>query len=163
MLHLKMPPMDATTEERKRYEAAFNGRAAYRYGLHTGADADGTTRWQTLFAAGWLRSKDLPESMRNARRGTLGDLVDGKRPASTITVSAADLPLQQRYTAGTSAHSISMSRRNAVEGVNGDLKRNFTNIDRGYVRVFGTERVAFLMAFSLAGLNIALARTFRGC
>jgi hypothetical protein len=85
----------------------------------------------------------------------------GKRPRTTVSVSAADLPLQQRCTAGTTAHSISMSRWNAVEGVNGNLKGNFTNVDRGYARVFGTERVAFLLAFTLAGLNVLLARSFR--
>ncbi len=54
-----------------------------------------------------------------------------------------------------------MSRRNPVEGVNGDLKSNFTDIDRGYARVFGTERIAFLLAFTLSGLNVLLARSFR--
>lgn len=98
--------------------------------------------------------------MRIARRGPLVELVDGKRPARTVSVSAADLPLQQCI-AGTTAHSISMSRRNAVEGVNGNLKRNFTNVDRGYARVFGTEKVAFLLAFTLVGLNVSLASSHR--
>lgn len=78
-----------------------------------------------------------------------------------MTVSAADLPLQQQCIAGTTAHSISMGRRNAVEGVNGNLKRNFTNVDRGWVRVFGTEKVSYFLAFTLAGLNVMLARSFR--
>ena len=54
-----------------------------------------------------------------------------------------------------------MSHRNTVEGVNGNLKRNFANVDRGYARVFGTERVAFLLAFTLAGLNVLPAKSFR--
>jgi hypothetical protein len=54
-----------------------------------------------------------------------------------------------------------MSRRNAVEGGNGNLKRNFTNVDRGNARVFGTEKVAFFLAFTLAGLNVLLARSHR--
>jgi hypothetical protein len=54
-----------------------------------------------------------------------------------------------------------MSRRNAVEGVNGNLKSNFTNIDRGYARVFGTEKVAFLLAFTLAGVNVLLSKSYR--
>lgn len=159
--NLKMPPMGATVEDKKRYEKAFNERATHRYRPHGGPDADGTTRWQNPFAAGSLRSEALPESMRNARRGPLVDLVDGRRPAATVSVSAADLPLHQRATAGTTAHSISMTRRNAVEGVNGDLKRNFTNVDRGYARVFGTVKVALLLAFTLAGLNVYLAKSFR--
>jgi hypothetical protein len=54
-----------------------------------------------------------------------------------------------------------MNRRNAVESVNGILMRNFTNVDRGYARVFGTEKVAFFLAFRLAGLNVLLARSHR--
>ncbi len=54
-----------------------------------------------------------------------------------------------------------MNRRNAVEGVNGNLKRNCTNVDRGYARVFGTEKVAFFLAFTLAGLNVLLASSHR--
>ena len=99
--------------------------------------------------------------MRSRRRGPLVELVNGKPPAATLSVSAGDLPLQQRCIAGTTAHAISISRRNAVEGVNGDLKQNFTNVDRGYVRLFGTMPVAFLFAFTLAGLNVYLARSFR--
>ena len=34
-------------------------------------------------------------------------------------------------------------------------------MDRGYARVFGTEKVAFLLAFTLAGLNVSLARSHR--
>jgi hypothetical protein len=98
--------------------------------------------------------------MRNPRRGPLVDLIDGTCPATTVSVSAGDLPLQQQCIAGTTAHSISMSRRNAVKSANGNLKRNFTNVDRGYARVFGTVKVAFLFAFTLAGLNVFLARSF---
>jgi len=54
-----------------------------------------------------------------------------------------------------------MSRRNPVEGANGNLKSNFTDVDRGYARVFGTERIAFLLTFTLAGLNVMLAASFR--
>lgn len=159
MQRLTMPPIGSTFEEKRKYEDAFNERASYRYRLHSGPDPDGTTRWQNPFAARSLRSEQLPESMRNPRRGPLVQLVNGERPARTVSVSAADLPLQQECIAGTTAHSISMSRRNAVEGVNGNLKTNFTNVDRGYARVFGTEKVAFLQAFTLAGLNVLLARS----
>lgn len=161
MRKLTMPPMGSTLEEKRRYEEPYNERANYRYRLHAGPDPDGTTRWQSPYAAKSLRSEQLPESMRNARRGPLVQLIDGKRPAATVSVSAADLPLQQQCIAGSTAHSISMSRRNAVEGVNGNLKRNFTNVDRGYTRLFGTGKVAFLLAFTLAGQNVMLARSFQ--
>jgi hypothetical protein len=46
-------------------------------------------------------------------------------------------------------------------GYTGNLKRNFTNVDRGYVRLFGTMAIALLFAFTLAGLNAYLAKSFR--
>jgi hypothetical protein len=121
MQRLSMPPLGATVEDRRRYEEAFTERANYRYRLHAGPDSDGTTRWQNPFAAGSLRSEQLPETMRNPRRGPLAELVGDRAPAGTVSVSAADLALQQRCIAGTTAHAIAMSRRNAVEGVNGNL------------------------------------------
>ena len=161
MRTLTMPPMGSTVGERRRYEEPYNERAGHRYRLHAGPDSDGTTRWQNPFAAGSLRSEQLPRTMGNVRRSPIVELVNGKAPAGTVSVSAADLPLQQRCIAGTTAHAISMTRRNAVEGVNGDLKRNFTNVDRGYVRIFGTMAIALMFAFTLAGLNVYLARSFR--
>ncbi len=95
------------------------------------------------------------------RRSPIVELGNGKAPAGTVSVSAGDLPLQQRCIAGTTAHAISMTRRNAVEGVNENLKRNFPNVDRGYVRMFGTMAIALMFAFTLAGLNVYLARSFR--
>ena len=160
LLDLKMPPRGATREQKLPYEQKFIERALYRYRPHSRPDPDGTTRWQSPFAAGSLRSEQLPESMRNTPRGPLVDLVGG-RPAGTVSVSAADLPLQQRCIAGTAAHSISMSRRNAVEGVNGNLKNNFTDVDRGYVRLFGTMGIALMLAFTYAGHNVFIAKSFR--
>ena len=156
-----MPAMGATLEEKRRYEERFNTRAAYRYSRHARPDVDGTTRWQSPFAAGRLRSEQLPATMRNARKAPLVVLPEGARPPATINVAAADLPLQQRFTAGTVAHSISMSRRNAVEGVNGEIKGQFTSIDRGFIRQFRTEKIAFLLTFSLAGYNVRAADSFR--
>jgi hypothetical protein len=153
--------MGATIEEKRRYEERFNERAAYRYRQHAGPDADGFTRWQNPFVAGSLRSEQVPASMRNPRRHPLVDLAGRPAPATTLGVSAADLPLQQRQTAGTTAHAISMGRRNAVEGVNGNLKANFTRTERGFARVFGTTKLAFLVAFTLAGSNVLLADAFR--
>ena len=93
--------------------------------------------------------------------GPLAELVSDRAPAGTVSVSAADLALQPRCMARTTAHAIAMSRRNGVEGANGNLKRNFTNVDRDYVRTFGTMVVAFVFAFTIAGLNVSLARSFR--
>lgn len=158
---LTMPSLGSTFEEKQTYEDAYNERAGYCYRLHAG-------RIPTAQRGGRTPSL-LSRSCRSSSRSRcathvaapLVELVIGKPPAGTMSVSAADLPLQQECIAGTTAHSISMSRRNAVEGVNGNLKSNFTNVDRGYARVFGTEKVAFFLAFTLAGLNALLARFHR--
>jgi hypothetical protein len=99
--------------------------------------------------------------MRNRLEAPLVTLPEGKQPPATISAPAAGLPLQQRLTAGTTAHAISMSRRNAVEAMNGMLKEGFTSIGNGHSRVFGTVKNAFLVAFTLVGLNVYLARSFR--
>jgi hypothetical protein len=59
------------------------------------------------------------------------------------------------------SHAISMSRRNAVEAMTGMLKEGFTSIGKGDSRVFETVKNAFLDAFTLVGLNVYLARSFR--
>jgi hypothetical protein len=52
LLDLKMPPMGATMEEKRRYESKFNERAIFRVPPPRQPGPDGTTRWQSPFAAG---------------------------------------------------------------------------------------------------------------
>lgn len=44
--NLKMLPMSPSLDEKRRYEEAFNERAAHCYSLHAGPVPDGTTRWR---------------------------------------------------------------------------------------------------------------------
>lgn len=161
LLNLTMLSRNDDLDVKLERQELSNERVVYAYRPHARPDAVGTTRWASPFAVGSLRSEQVPESMRHTRTTPLVDLKGRQAPPKTLTASVGDLPLQQRLTAGTSAHSISMNRRSAVEGANGNLKANFTNVDRGYARVFGTERVALVLAFTLAGLNAFLARSHR--
>jgi hypothetical protein len=61
---LPFPPYNSTEEERLRYDEAFNRRAAWRYQRIAAPDAGGSTRWQSPFRAGFLRSLDLPWTMK---------------------------------------------------------------------------------------------------
>jgi hypothetical protein len=63
------------------------------------------------------------------------------QPAVTITAHREDLPLRQEFTAGTTAHAVSMGRRQVVEKVNADLKGSFVDIgDRFFTQVLGLTK-----------------------
>jgi hypothetical protein len=70
--------------------------------------------------------------------------------------------LNQPFLHGTSAWNKSYSRRQAVESVNAALKGKgqFVNLQRGGIRVFGSVKVAILIAFSLVGYNLDRVRSF---
>jgi hypothetical protein len=159
--NLLMPPRNANRRERELIEADFNRRAAYRYTPHAGPDRDGYTRWKSPFASGFLRSRELPETMRRPSTVPLVELPDGTRPPATMTVAESDLPLRQRTIAGTSAHAVSMARRLVVELVNSQLKGRFVDVDRGFVQLFGDTKILFLLGFTIAGHNMWAARSFR--
>ena len=55
LLHLALPTMDATAEEKRVITEAFDRRASYAYRLHAGPDADGYTRWRDPLSSGALR------------------------------------------------------------------------------------------------------------
>jgi len=159
---LRPPGRDATASEKTEIEEAFNRKAPYRYTLHAGPDDEGFTRWRSPFSAGLLRSRELPWTMRRpVDSGPLVSLPPGTRPAATISVSAADLPLRQRLPTGTAAHNISMGRRQIVETMNAQLKGGFVDLEKGQFRVFGTDKIEFLLGFTIAALNVRTVRMWR--
>lgn len=160
VLSLRPPAMDATTAERKTIAEAFDGRAQYAYHPHGGADRDGYTRWRNPVDAGTLRSRDMPESLRAHPEAPLVNLPGGV-PPRTMTVAAVDLPLMQRLIAGTTTHNTSMARRNVVENSNNRLQGDYVDLDRGFVRLFGTTKITMMIAFAVAGLNVLIAKQWR--
>ncbi len=59
---------------------------------------------------------------------------------------------------GTPAWKASYHRRNAVEGVNGQLKNRF-GFDRGWVKAFGNTAADFAVTAAVVAYNLRLAET----
>ena len=96
---LPWPPYGASEAEVLAYEQAYNERGRWRFQLHAGPDADGATRWKCPFHAGFLRSRQLPFTMRRSRNVPLVELPAGAKCCDgIISVSAADLPFRQKLT-----------------------------------------------------------------
>jgi hypothetical protein len=51
--------------------------------------------------------------------------------------------------------------RQVVESANAALKGVFTDLGRGFFRVFGVTKVTVLLGFTLAAFNLARIRSFR--
>lgn len=99
--------------------------------------------------------------MRYSRKVPLQELPEGAACCSgTKSVAAADLPLAQRLTVGTTAWCRSMGRRQVVETANGLLKGGFVNIERKFFRVLGLTKITVLLAFTLVGYNLDRIRSF---
>jgi hypothetical protein len=159
---LPWPPYGASEAEMRAYELAYNERSRWRFQLHSGPDAEGTTRWKCPFHAGLLRSRQLSFTMRRSRNVPLVELPEGAKCCEgTITVNAADLPFRQKLTPGSTAWRMSYRRRNVVEGVNAMLKGGFVNVQQKFFRVFGLTKLTFLLAFTVAGYNVECIRSFK--
>jgi hypothetical protein len=160
---LVMPPRYAPRALRRAYEKKFNQRARYRYVRHSKPDKDGVTRWRCPFCAGLLRSRRFPSTMRRSRQAPLIDLPEDVTECCCGILSAppSELPLTQRIPFGTTAWRISMYRRQVVESVNAALKGAFTDISRGFFRVFGRTKITVLLGFTVAAYNLDRLRSFR--
>jgi hypothetical protein len=56
---------------------------------------------------------------------------------------------------GTTAWRVFYGRHQVVEGVNAMLKGGFDNIQHKFFRVFGLAKMTLMLAFTLAGYNLA--------
>jgi hypothetical protein len=54
-----------------------------------------------------------------------------------------------------------MDRRQVVESANAALKGVFTDISRGFFRVFGRVKMTVLLGFTVAAYNLDRIRSFR--
>ena len=52
------------------------------------------------------------------------------------------------------------TRRNVVDGSNASLKTNFVNIQQKSFRVFGLTKLTVILAFTIAGHNLEIIRSF---
>ena len=160
---LSAPPRGASEAEKRSYEAKFNLRARWRMARHAAPDADGATRWRCPFCAGFLRSRDIPKTMRRpasvplvAATGTIGSCCPGIQ-----TAYPTETALWQRIPYGTTAWRIAMGRRQVVESVNAALKGAFADLSRGFVRVTGVTKISVMLGFTLAAFNLDRIRSYR--
>lgn len=160
---LPMPPLGSDMETKKPFIEQFEKRAAYAFSRHTAPGANGVSRWRCPFCAGRLRSRQLPKTMRNGRKGKLVKLPTGTSAccSGVFSVGADQLPMQQAAIFGTTAWWQSWGRRSIVESVNSALKGAFTTIERGYVRTMETTRISILLAHTLAGYNRWALRSWK--
>ena len=158
---LTVPPRFAPGPYRQAFEDKFNQRARWRYVRHAKPDADGVTRWKCPFCAGLLRSREIPSSMRRSRRAPLVEVPGGTCCKGTLSAPPAELPLAQRISFGTTSWRTSMDRRQVVESANAALKGGFTDLSRGFFRVFGRTKMSVLLGFTIAAYNLDRIRSFR--
>jgi len=160
---LAAPPRFARGAYRRAYEESFNRRARWRLVRHAGPDSDGVTRWRCPFCAGLLRSRRFPRTMRRSRQAPMVEMPEGVTQCCSGILSAppAELPITQRIPFGTTAWRVSMYRRQVVESANSALKGAFTDLSRGFFRVFGQTKLSVLLGFTLAAYNLDRVRSFR--
>ncbi len=158
---LTFPPRYAPGPYRRAFEEKFNQRARWRFVRHAKPDSDGVTRWKCPICAGLLRSRDVSKSMRRSRRAPLVAVPGGKCCEGTLSAPAAELPLTQRISFGTTAWRTSMDRRQIVESANAALKGGFADLSRGFFRVFGRTKMSVLLGFTVAAYNLDRIRSFR--
>jgi hypothetical protein len=156
-----MPPLGASEEQRLAFERPFNRRARFRYQRHAGPDDDGFTRWRCPFHSGFVRSRELPQTMRRSRIAPLVELSPGTTCCTGIlSASPESLPHWQPLIPGTTAWRKSMGRRQSAEAANAGLKGQFVDINRGFFRVFGLTKITLLLAFTIVGYNLERIRSF---
>jgi hypothetical protein len=131
----------------------------YRWSLHQSHE-NGDRRFECPFEHGLASNPDLyPPSISSSNRVTPVAAPKGMErccQGRMIRVPAKHLDHFQKVPHGTRAWEKSYGRRNAVEGVNGELRIEF-HFGRGYVKAFGLS--ASNLAVTMVGVayNIRLA------
>lgn len=154
-----------TAAERAQVEEYYNERAAYAYRVHSPGTGD-AVRLACPACAGRLRPLDINLA---AATDTL-DLPPLVAPAGTtsccvqrlITTTATDrTPHWQEIPYGTTAWARSYGRRALVENTNSVLRTGLARLSRGFFRVFGKDKIEFLLGLALGALNLKMAERAR--
>lgn len=151
--------------ERAQIEAYYNKRSAYAYRVHSMTEG-GTIRMRCPSCAGSLRPLDVAKAAATDKLEMPAlDVPEGVTCCcvqTIITTTPEDRgPHWQEIPYGTTAWSASFGRRSLIENRNSMLRVGLARLTRGYFRVFGKEKISFLVGMALVALNLKMVETDR--
>ncbi|WP_139104604.1 hypothetical protein [Gordonia sp. UCD-TK1] len=145
-----------TTEARATLMSLYDERKPYAF-RSMGKAAGGKQRFRGPVRTDSPSKVCCPNndvSMKNRLTHPVTECDDKDCGCSRSTILADDyMPnIRQRSIYGTTDWNKDYHRRNAVEAANSALRTQF-HLDRGYTRVFGRVKNAFLLAFTIFAYN----------
>lgn len=153
------PGINTSTDDRRRIADAFDRRKPFQFVPHAKRDTDGYQRFKGPAVAKHVRCVNNPITMRLPYTVPTTNCVKGKPCAcgKTVTISPDMYPRERQDAAWGSSDWVSAYyRRVGIESFNAELKTHRLDLRRGFTRVFGRAKNAFLLAFALAGVNVRI-------
>lgn len=159
MRDLHRPGINTRTEDRRRIANAFDQRKPFQFMPLTKRDADGYQRFKGPAVAGHVRCPNTPKTMRLPYSVPTTACVKGEPCAcgKTVTITPDMYPRERQDAAwGSTDWVTAYYRRVGIESFNAELKTHRLDLRRGFTRVFGRVKNAFLLAFAFAGVNVRI-------
>lgn len=155
--HLIPPPVNAPVAEKIAYQDLIAERSKYALVRHGKTLTNGAQDYVCPAHAGkiacpvaGLLNPLLPLATNTPKHVAKGSVCSKKY----TRIHAADLPLNQTEQFGSFQWSMSMMRRNLVEGFFGNLKNEATeNLKRGSIRVRGLYKTGLMVLFAVEAVN----------
>ncbi len=157
MREFHRPPMNASSDDRRRIADAFDRRKPFQFMPLTKRDTDGYQRFKGPAVAGHVRCVNNPKTMRLPYTVPTTNCVKGEPCAcgKTVTISPDMYPRERQDSAwGSSDWVNAYYRRVGIESLNAELKTHRLDLRRGFTRVFGRVKNTILLAFAFAGFNV---------
>jgi len=158
--HLIPPAVNAPVEEKIAYQERIAQRDLFALVAHGKALKNGAQDYVcpahfgkiACPVAGFMNPL-LPLATNTPKRVAKGSVCSKKY----TRIHATDMPLNQEDQFGSFEWSMSMMRRNLVEGFFGNLKNEATeNMKRGSIRVRGLYKTGLMVLYSVAATNLRL-------
>ena len=160
--HLIPPPVNGSVEEKIAYQNKIKVRSKYALVRHGKALPNGAQDYVCPAHAGKIACplanivNPLVVQVQNHPKKAARGSVCAKK---YTRFHANETPLNQKDLYGSFEWSMSMTRRNLVEGFFGNLKNEATeNLKRGSIRVRGLMKTGIMVLFSVAATNMRLIR-----
>lgn len=158
--HIVPPQVNAPVAEKIAYQDLIAERSKYALVRHGKSHKNGAQDYVCPAHAGKIACPvaGLLNPLLPLASNTPKHVAKGSVCAKKYTrIHATDLPLNQIEQFGSFEWSMSMMRRNLVEGFFGNLKNEATeNLKRGSIRVRGLYKTGLMVLFSVAATNLRL-------